>query len=117
MEQDLLSKKKPGVYELMGYKGFSPLCDGKCVEGDQFLQVVYFYMCEKYMSRIIEKLLPFDVCTIIHEFLPCKPVELCYICGMCLVAFDKRGRLHVWPQTICTESVCMCSECFELFYL
>ena len=56
----------------------------------------FIFMCEKkYMSRIIEKLLPFDVCTIIHEFLPCKPVELCYICGMCLVAFDKRGRLHV----------------------
>ena len=61
--------------------------------------------------------LPRDCQKIIHEFLPIYVEERCFMCGLPIIMLDSRQRMHFEPYIVCTESVSMCSECFECFYL
>ena len=68
-----------------------------------------------FQSTILPDI-PDDCKYIIDEFLPSITEEFCYVCGLPLVMKDRRNRLHFHKYIICTESVIVCTECFECFY-
>ena len=60
--------------------------------------------------------LPLDCRSIIAEFLPQTVLERCHVCGFALVMLDRRGRVHLDPHIVCTESIALCCECYEQLY-
>lgn len=70
------------------------------------------------MTHVLASKLPLDCRSIIQEFLPNEIVERCYMCGLVLLMKDRRERLHLMSQHfVYTESVLVCLECFESFYV
>ena len=61
-------------------------------------------------------IVPCDCQRIIHEFLPIRVEERCFVCGIPVVMLDSRNRAHFEPHLACTESIIMCAECYESFY-
>lgn len=73
----------------------------------------------KHQTRVFSQNVPYipmDCQMIIQEFLPHSVSERCYMCGFGIIMKDKRGREHFHAHIVCTESVFLCEECFEMFY-
>lgn len=60
--------------------------------------------------------IPDDCLRVIRDFLPLFTLERCFMCGTAVIRKDRRNRLHFEPHIACTESVILCSDCFENFY-
>lgn len=60
--------------------------------------------------------IPEDCHRMIHEFIPHIVEDRCHACGLALVLRDKRMRQHFEPHLVCTETIIVCTECFEMFY-
>ena len=56
--------------------------------------------------------LPMDCITIVCEFYPLIVEERCARCAHALIMLDTRGRCHHVAPFACTESLCVCEECF-----
>ena len=60
--------------------------------------------------------IPTDCLKIVKEYIPIKIVERCYYCGDGVVYKDEHNRTFYANVLVCTETVSLCIECFELFY-
>lgn len=68
------------------------------------------------LSLMLLTKIPQDCLSIVCEFLPYYIQERCHMCGTPVVMSDHRGRLHFGAHIVCSDTVIVCAECFDVFF-